>query len=56
MVTPLKYIRTTAKTTLRGMATRVITVGRQSRRKRMRMRMAKTAPASRLSRIEFTIM
>ena len=43
-VTPEKYMSTTANTTLMGMETRVMTVGRISRRNTRRTRIAKIAP------------
>ena len=47
MVTPVKYMSTTAKMTLTGMDTRVMTVGRQSRRNKNSTTTENTAPHSR---------
>ena len=55
MVTPLKYISTMAKITLTGMETRVITVGRQSRRNRNSTTTENSAPHSREDKMLFTI-
>ena len=46
MVTPEKYISTTAKTTLMGMEHRVIKVGRISFRKTNRIKTEHRAPSS----------
>ena len=56
MVTPQKYISTTAKITLTGMDTSVMTVGRRSRRNRYRMSMANSAPQPRLEKMELMMM
>ena len=56
MVTPEKYISTTAKITLMGMEHRVMKVGRMSRRNKNRIMMANRAPSSKLLRMLFTIM
>ena len=55
MVTPEKYISTTAKITLMGMEHRVITVGRRSRRNRYRISTANSAPQPRDDRMELMI-
>ena len=48
MVTPEKYISTTANSTLSGMLTAVMRVGRMFRRNRKRMAMARMPPSKRL--------
>ena len=55
MVTPVKYISTTAKMTLTGMESSVMTVGRQSRRNRNSTTTENSAPHSRDERIVSTI-
>ena len=55
-VTPEKYISTTAKITLTGIATSVITVGRQSFKNRYRITMANSAPQPRLDRMALMMM
>ena len=55
MVTPVKYISTTAKITLTGMDTSVMTVGRQSRRNRNSTTTENSAPHSRDDMIVSTI-
>ena len=55
MVTPVKYISTTAKITLVGMESRVMRVGRQSRRKRNSTTTENRAPHSRDDRMDRTI-
>ena len=56
MVTPQKYISTTAKITLMGIDTRVMTVGRRSFKNRYRISMANSAPQARLDKIESMMM
>ena len=50
--TPVKYMSVNAKSRLIGIEQSVMTVGRQSRRKRKRMTTEKSAPQRRLERIE----
>jgi hypothetical protein len=52
METPVKYMSVSAKSRLIGIEQSVMTVGRQSRRKRKRMTTEKSAPQRRLERIE----
>ena len=55
MVTPVKYISTTAKITLVGMEIRVMRVGRQSRRNRNSTTTENSAPHSREETMVSTI-
>ena len=52
MVTPEKYISTTAKITLTGMEQRVMRVGRRSFRNRYRISTANKAPQPKEDRME----
>ena len=52
MVTPEKYISTTAKITLTGMEQRVMRVGRRSFRNRYRISTANRAPQPKEDRME----
>ena len=56
MVTPQKYISTTANMTLTGMAAKVMAVGRRSRKNRYRINIANSAPQARLERMEWMMM
>ena len=56
MVTPEKYISTTAKTRLMGMAQSVMTVGRRSRRNRYKISTENKAPQPREERMELMMM